>query len=118
MREIALCRRRSGVAGHCMACALNLSRTVKRTIVVAIALALAGCRGEPVPRDYQNHPPAMTHSPKKKAESPSAQGMPPALPEPSTGVEGSGSPYTPVTPPTGTGATTGTLKDLPPVTRT
>jgi len=41
-----------------------------------------------VPRDYQNAPPAMTHSPQKKSQTPTQNGMPAAAPEPSTGAEG------------------------------
>lgn len=54
----------------------------------AAVLFLAGCRGEPVPRDYQNAPPAMTHSPKTSSQTPTANGMPGAAPEPSKGAEG------------------------------
>jgi cell division protein FtsN len=51
-------------------------------------MLLASCRGEPVPRDYQNAPPAMTHPPLKKSQTPSQAGLPGPAPEPSTGVEG------------------------------
>lgn len=84
-----------------------------RLSVILLAIAFAGCRGEPVPRDYQNAPPAMTHSPQKKSETPTANGMPPAAPEPKTGVEGkniTGKPTSPVPPTT-------TLKDRPPATK-
>ena len=53
-----------------------------------LAMLLASCRGEPVPRDYQNAPPAMRHPPLKKSQTPSAAGMPGPAPQPSTGVEG------------------------------
>ena len=56
--------------------------------MLTLAVVLSACRGEPVPRDYQNAPPAMTHPPQKKSQTPTAAGMPPAAPEPSTGVEG------------------------------
>jgi hypothetical protein len=61
-----------------------------RTAVAAavLALALAACRGEPTPRDYQNNPPAMTHPVDSSAQSPSNQGMPGPKPEPSSGAEG------------------------------
>lgn len=98
-----------------MACALNSSVGVRRALFLALAVVLAGCRGEPVPRDYQNAPPAMTHPPQKKSETPAAQGMPGPAPQPSTGVEGSGSPYKPVTPPA---APTTTIKDTPPANTT
>ncbi|MEO8033793.1 MAG: hypothetical protein ABI837_05125 [Acidobacteriota bacterium] len=53
-----------------------------------ILILLAGCRGEPVPRDYQNSPPAVTHPVTSSSETPSAHGMPAAAPQPSSGVEG------------------------------
>ena len=60
-----------------------------RTVAVAVlALSLAFCRGEKVPRDYQNEPPAMTHPAKSAQQTPSANGMPAAAPEPSKGAEG------------------------------
>ena len=60
-----------------------------RSAVAALAAAaLFACRGEPPPRDYQNNPPAMTHPPQKKSQTPSANGMPAAAPEPSKGVQG------------------------------
>ena len=52
------------------------------------ALAFAGCRGEPVPRDYQNNPPAATHPVTTSSQTPTAHGMPGAAPEPSKGAEG------------------------------
>ena len=70
----------------------------------AALLLLAACRGEPAPRDYQNNPPAMTHPPTTSSQTPAANGMPGAAPEPSKGAEGKnvgGKPITPVpaTPP-------------------
>jgi hypothetical protein len=60
-----------------------------RTIgLLALAALLGACRGEPVPRDYSNNPPAMTHPADKKAQTPTQNGMPGATPEPATGVEG------------------------------
>ena len=87
----------------------------------AAALLLAGCRGEKVPRDYQNNPPAMTHPPKNAAETPTANGMRGPSPEPSKGAEGHAvdpQPKTPQNAPenttaqttTVTSATTGTQK--------
>lgn len=59
-------------------------------IIVALAAAvlLASCRGEKVPRDYQNTPPAVTHPVTSSQQTPTAQGLPGPSAEPSTGVEG------------------------------
>ena len=77
-------------------------------------VAVVACRREVPPRDYQNNPPAMTHPVTSSAQSPSAQGMKSAAPEPSKGVEGKNVLRKPVN------ATqpTATLKDQPPVTTT
>ncbi|HUP59113.1 MAG TPA: hypothetical protein VNA69_01700 [Thermoanaerobaculia bacterium] len=69
-----------------------------------IILALAACRGEPVPRDYQNAPPDMTRAPQSSTQTPSQHGMGQPAPEPSTGHEGT-APQT-------------TIPDTPPVTTT
>ena len=61
---------------------------MRRAAVFAAVLALAACRGERVPRDYQNNPPAMTHPVTKSSDTPTAHGMPGAAPEPNKGVEG------------------------------
>ena len=53
-----------------------------------LALALIACRGEKVPRDYQNEPPAMTHPVNSSTQTPTAHGMPGAAAEPSKGAEG------------------------------
>jgi hypothetical protein len=90
---------------------------VKRTAVVLALVLLSACRGEPVPRDYQNAPPGMTDPPKSKAETPAGHGMGQAPPLPSTGAEGTAGPYQPVTPPV-TSTTGTTVSDTPPVTRT
>jgi hypothetical protein len=83
-----------------------------RLLVVSLLLvALAGCRGEPVPRDYQNHPPAMTNPPQSSTETPSAHGIGEAPPQPTTGVEGTAGPYEPVDP---TQQNTTTIADTPP----
>jgi hypothetical protein len=82
--------------------------------MLLIIAALAACRGEPVPRDYQNAPPAMTHPPQKKSETPAQHGMGQAPPEPNKGVEGTAAPNQPV----GPSATTTTIADTPPVTTT
>lgn len=97
-----------------MARALKLIRFMRKLIVAAIAALLAACRGEPVPRDYQNAPPAMTHPAHKPADTPSANGMGQAPPQPTTGVEGTAGPYKTVTPPAQ--PTTTTMKDTPPTT--
>ncbi|HYH06911.1 MAG TPA: hypothetical protein VEK11_07565 [Thermoanaerobaculia bacterium] len=81
------------------------------TIVVALVL-LAACRGEPVPRDYQNAPPDMTNAPQSQTATPAQHGMGDAPPQPSTGNEGPNPKAT-----TGT-ETTGTLPDTPPVSTT
>jgi hypothetical protein len=82
-------------------------------IVVAIAF-LTACRGEPVPRDYQNAPPDVTHPPQTKTESPAAQDTGMVAPEPSTGGEGPNPVAQPVTPPPQ--PTTTTIADTPPTT--
>ena len=88
-------------------------------VMIAIIAALAGCRGEPVPRDYQNAPPAMTHPPQTQSETPSAHGMGQAPPQPSSGVEGTSAPYQPVAPATDTTATSSTsVENTPPVSTT
>jgi len=86
---------------------------VKRFIVLII-LAVAACRGEPVPRDNQNAPPDMTHPPQTATQSPPQHGMGKAPPQPSSGVEGTAAPYEPVTPPAQPQQTT--MPDTPPVT--
>jgi hypothetical protein len=90
---------------------------MRLVIVVAAIFALAGCRGEPVPRDYQNHPPEASHPPQSATAVPAQHGGGDAPPQPSTGVEGTVMPYEPVTPPTPAGGTT-TLPDTPPATGT
>ena len=82
---------------------------MKLLLLGCLVLALAACRGENPPRDYQNNPPAMTHPPQSKAESPAEKGMAQPKPEQSTGAEGTAAPYEP--------ATT-TTADTPPVTKT
>ena len=90
---------------------------VRLLVVIATLLLLAGCRGEPVPRDYQNHPPTMTNPPTTLSETPAGHGIGNAPPQPTTGVEGTTGPYQPVTPPTD-GAVTTTISDTPPATGT
>ena len=81
-----------------------------------LAILLAGCRGEPVPRDYQNAPPAMTSPADSKAQTPSQHGMGQADPLPSSGASGTAAPTQPVTPPAE--PTTTTISDTPPATTT
>ena len=61
---------------------------MRHIAMLAAVAALAACRGEPIPRDYQNNPPAMTHPVTKSSDAPSERGMPGAAPEPSKGAEG------------------------------
>jgi hypothetical protein len=62
---------------------------MRTTIIAAsILLLLGACRGERVPRDYQNAPPAMRHPPTSSAQTPTAAGMRGPAPEPSKGAEG------------------------------
>ena|SRR5689334_18740827 len=86
-----------------------------RTVAVAVlALSLAFCRGEKVPRDYQNEPPAMRHPVTTSSGTPTAHGMPNASPEPSKGAEGKNLQRQPVS----ATAPTTTLPDNAPVTTT
>ena len=87
-----------------------------RAPIVAAILLLTACRGEPVPRDYQNAPPAMTHPPQSSSATPSGGATGQAPPEPSTGVEGPNPVAAPVTPPPQPMTTT--MPDTPPVTTT
>jgi hypothetical protein len=96
-----------------------LAQALKPTVImrppVAVAtlvLFLCACRGEPVPRDYQNNPPDMTHSPLKSSQTPTAHGMPAASPQPNSGVEARNSqPVNPLPP-------RSKLADQPPITDT
>lgn len=97
-----------------MARPLNSTRRVRLALFTAVILALAACRGEPVPRDYQNAPPAVMHPPDSAQETPTARGLGDVPPQPTTGVEGTAGPYQPVTPPPQ--PTTTTLPDTPPAT--
>lgn len=99
-----------------MAQALKLDPVMRTLIVVAVVLALAGCRGEPVPRDYQNAPPDVMHPPDSVTDTPAAGATGNAPPQPSSGVEGTVAPYELQTP-TETPPTT-TMADTPPVTTT
>ena len=81
-------------------------------LAAATVFLLLSCgRGEPVPRDYQNAPPAMTHPVTSSTQTPTANGMPGPRPEPSYGAEGTAAPNKPVSPI----PPTMTLKDQPPV---
>jgi hypothetical protein len=96
-----------------MARALNPTLSVKIAVLVLSLVFLTACRGEPVPRDYQNHPPTMTDPATTKSETPAGHGMTQATPEPTTGVEGTAGPYEAVDPQP---ATTTTIPDTPPTT--
>ena len=78
-----------------------------RRIICFAVLALAACRGERIPRDYQNNPPAMTHPVTKSSDTPTAHGMPGAAPEPNKGAEG----QNPQRQPTSATSPTSTLGD-------
>ncbi len=84
-----------------------------RIAFLLLALLIA-CRREMPPRDYQNNPPAMTHPVTSSSQSPAAQGMKGAAPEPNKGVEGKNIGRKPINPT----QPTATLKDTPPVTKT
>jgi len=60
-------------------------------LLLLVALA---CRGEKVPRDYQNEPPSMTNPPMKPSQTPAAHGLPGPAPQPNKGVEGPNVPHT------------------------
>ena len=83
-------------------------------IAASVLLLLSACRGEKVPRDYQNAPPAMRHPPTSSAQTPTANGMRGPAPEPSKGAEGINVTQQPAS---GT-AETGTLGNQAPVTTT
>lgn len=84
------------------------------TMLAATLLLLGACRGEKVPRDYQNAPPAMRHAPTSSAQTPSVNGMRGASPEPSKGAEGPNITNQPASPI----PATETLKNQAPVTTT
>src|SRR6185503_1940184 len=90
------------------------SKTIVKRFIILIIAALAACRGEPTPRDYQNAPPAMTHPADSSAQAPSQHGMGQATPEPTSGVEGTAAPNTH----SGADPKTTTMPDTPPVTTT
>ena len=87
---------------------------MRTTIVAATLLFLCACRGEKVPRDYQNAPPAMRHPPTSSAQTPTANGMRGAGPEPSKGAEGANITSQPASP----DPPTEKLKNQAPVTAT
>lgn len=68
---------------------------MKVSALLVALLLLAGCRGEPVPRDYTNHPPGATHPADDASEAPS-QATQTYLPEPSGSAEGTSGVYEPV----------------------
>jgi len=71
-----------------MAQRLNPLRFMRPAVAFAVFATLAACRGEKVPRDYQNNPPAMTHPVTSSSDAPSQRGMKGAAPEPSYGADG------------------------------
>ncbi|HUJ15885.1 MAG TPA: hypothetical protein VL284_19005 [Thermoanaerobaculia bacterium] len=85
-----------------------------RISLAVIAFAMLACGRQAPPRDYQNAPPAMTHPVTSSAQSPAVNGMKPAAPEPSKGVEGPNArtQSPPPSPPTVT------APDTPPVSAT
>ncbi len=83
---------------------------MRSIVCLAAVLALAACRGEKIPRDYQNNPPAMTHPVTKSSDTPTAHGMPGPAPEPSKGAEGKNVTRQPTSPT----STTYTLGDQAP----
>ena len=76
---------------------------------------LVACSGEPVPRDYQNAPPAVASPADEKKDTPTQHGMGEAAPQPSSGVEGTSAPYADSTAPD---AQPTTMGDTPPTTTT
>jgi hypothetical protein len=86
---------------------------MSKVFLLAVAIFLTACRGQKVPRDYQNNPPAATHPVTSSQQTPTAQGLPGPAPEPAKGVEGKSNskPVSPIPPST-------TLKDQAPATKT
>ena len=84
---------------------------MRTSAVLSAVVLLAACRGERVPRDYQNNPPAMTHPVTSSQGTPTAHGMPGPSPEPSKGAEGAN-----ITSKPSSAIPASTLKDQPPVT--
>jgi hypothetical protein len=70
---------------------------MKKLAPVLLMFLLLGCRGEKVPRDYQNMPPAVSHPVDAPSEAPSRE-REIGIPEPSTGPQGTAGPYEPVAP--------------------
>jgi hypothetical protein len=85
---------------------------MRKALFLAVAILLTACRGEKVPRDYQNNPPAATHPVTSSQQTPTAHGLPGPAPEPKKGVEGKSN-RKPVAP-----EPTTTLKDQAPATKT
>lgn len=84
-----------------------------RMVIVVALLFLAACRGEPVPRDYQNHPPDVSKPAQSETATPAAHGLGNTPPQPSSGNEGPNPKAT-----TGTDTTATSIPDTPPVTTT
>lgn len=101
-----------------MARGLKRLSSMKRSLLVALCLLLGACRGEPVPRDYQNAPPDMGNAATTKSDTPAGHGMGEPGRETSTGGEAMTPNDQPVAPASSTGAPTTTIADTPPVTTT
>lgn len=94
---------------------------VANLYAAAVLLLLTSCRGEPVPRDFQNSPPGLSNPADSRSQTPTAQGQPVRAPEPSSGAEGTSGPYQPVEPSTTAAPTPGTAGNpgiVPPSTST
>jgi PBP1b-binding outer membrane lipoprotein LpoB len=91
---------------------VNVFGGMRRLAIAAASfLILAGCRGEPVPRDYQNNPPAATHPVTNSAQTPTAKGLPgPAAESTAAGNVSTAAPNKPVDPT----ERTATIKDQAP----
>ena len=84
-------------------------------LIVVAMLALTACRGEPVPRDYQNAPPDVGNAAQTKSDTPSQGASGEATPQPSTGNEGKAGPHEQMTT---EGGTATSLPDTPPTSTT
>lgn len=87
-----------------------------RTVIVVVIFALTACRGEPVPRDYQNAPPDIGNAPQTQSQTPSQGATGDVPPQPSTGNEGPTAAHEQMTP--SENPTTTTLADTPPTSTT
>lgn len=67
------------------------------SLMFVLLVLLAACRGEPVPRDYQNNPPSLTNPVDVPEDAPFESDRT-VNPEPSYGVEGTAAPNEQVRP--------------------